>query len=327
MAFRIVLVGCGNIAREVHGDALAAYAAGRPDTELAACCDRDLGRAQAFARDFGFARAYAELDAMLDAEAPQAVLLMAPESVGAALACRIARRGLPLLMEKPPGVDPAQLAAIAAAAQAGGTVAQVAFNRRSMPIVTRLAQALEGVAIDHLACEFVRWKRADPDFSLTAIHGVDAITTLARSSWRELDLRYSPHPGRGEGVASIHLWGRFASGATASLTFCPLAGAAVERIAVHAGDASWYARLAVRGPDFPGAIEHHRDGTLAWRVAGDVLPNGGSHHGCGGFLDEDARFLDDLRAGRPPAADVRSAAQAVAICAAIRRREVRLTWE
>lgn len=326
MPFRIVLVGCGNIAREVHGDALAAYVAGRPGTELAACCDRDPDRAAAFARDFAFARSYSDLDAMLDAEAPQAVLLMAPESVGAALACRIARRGFPLLMEKPPGVEPDQLAAIAAAAEAGGTVAQVAFNRRSMPIVQRLARELEGVAIDHLACEFVRWNRADADFSLTAIHGVDTVTTLARSPWREIELRYAPHAGRGDGVASFHLWGRFASGATASLAFCPLAGAAVERLSVHAGDASWYARLAVRGPDFPGGLEHHRAGGLAWRVAGDELPNGGSHHGCGGFLDEDARFLDDLRAGRPPAADVRTAAQAVAICAAIRRREARLAW-
>jgi hypothetical protein len=71
--FKIAIVGCGGIATDSHGPALAYYARTHPDTELAACCDLDECKAAAYAKRFGFARHFTDLDELLDAVRPGAV--------------------------------------------------------------------------------------------------------------------------------------------------------------------------------------------------------------------------------------------------------------
>src|SRR5690242_16205539 len=100
-AFRIATVGCGGMATTGHGPAYARYAATRAGTVLVACCDLDPERAETFRARFGFARAYTDLDVMLDRERPGAVALVAPVDRTCDLACRILERGIPLLTEKP----------------------------------------------------------------------------------------------------------------------------------------------------------------------------------------------------------------------------------
>ena len=105
---------------------------------------------------------------------------------------------------------------------------QVAFNRRFAPLVREMRRHLkalpEAQAIQHLHYEMTRVDRRDPDFSVTAIHGIDAVRYLAASDFAEVRFRYQEHPALGPGVANIFMDAVMASGATAHLAFCPNAG-------------------------------------------------------------------------------------------------------
>ena len=105
MNFKICMVGCGNMAIGNHGPACRKYAMLHPDTQLAACCDIDEGKAVAFKQEFGFSRHYTDLDLMLDTEKPHAVCMVVPVNLTKRLSCRILEKGYPLIMEKPPGMN------------------------------------------------------------------------------------------------------------------------------------------------------------------------------------------------------------------------------
>jgi predicted dehydrogenase len=69
VTLRLALVGCGEHSRGSHAAPLARYGAHHPGAiTLAAACDLDLTRAEEFCREFGFARAYADLGEMLARE-------------------------------------------------------------------------------------------------------------------------------------------------------------------------------------------------------------------------------------------------------------------
>ncbi len=125
---KLAQIGCGEHARVAHGPSQRRCAAERPELVLAACCDVDAERAEAFRRDFGYDRAYADPAAMLEAERPDAVVLVVPVEKTVALGSLVLERGIPLLLEKPPGRTAAEVDRLSAAAQAGGGVPhQVAF--------------------------------------------------------------------------------------------------------------------------------------------------------------------------------------------------------
>lgn len=318
---RLAVVGCGAIATQHHGPAIADYVATHPGLELVACCDVDAGRADSFARAFGFAAAETAVGDLLDRHRPDAVMAFVPERFGAAVACQVAARRIPLLMEKPPGASLEDYRRIVAAADAAGSVVQVAFNRRTMPLVARLERELEPLraagGLQHLACDFIRSGRDEADFAQTLIHAIDVVGFLAGRPWSAVELRYQ-EPAAGP-ASGIHLFGRFAGGATAAITCCPLAGTVVERLAVHARDHTLLAELPIWGSlDVPGRLRHlHRQQcVLDCAGAADDPP-----HVAWGFAAEDAAFLDGLLGRGPGCTDVRAAAQAMAIAEAIRRRQ------
>ena len=75
---RLCQVGCGEHARVAHGPSQARCARERGDLVLAGCSDLDAARAEAFRRDFGYGRAFTDAAAMLDAERPDAVVVVVP---------------------------------------------------------------------------------------------------------------------------------------------------------------------------------------------------------------------------------------------------------
>src|ERR1043165_8119272 len=93
------------------------YAATHAGTELAACCDLDGARAERHRQRFGFARAYTDVAAMLDAEKRDAVVAAVPVHRTAAVGAALLERGLPLLLEKPPGQTVQEVDALIAAAE------------------------------------------------------------------------------------------------------------------------------------------------------------------------------------------------------------------
>jgi predicted dehydrogenase len=318
-------VGCGAHARSSHGPAQRLLAERRPDVVRAACSDVDAGRAEEHRRLFGFARSYADTEAMLDAERPDAIVLVVSEAAACDLASAVLRRGLPLLLEKPPGRNLEELDRMRAAASHGagrGPVPhQVAFNRRFVPLVGELRRAIAEAAapVQHVHYEMTRVDRRDPDFSATAIHGIDTVRFLAGADYAHVRFRYQEKPELGPGVANVFLDALMTSGATAHLAFCPVAGVVVERATVHAGDHTFFLRVPMWGAyDSPGRLEHVRSGRPVRDGGGDpeALP-----FELGGFYAEYEAFFDSLAAGRHPAPSLDEARQSVAVAECLRRRE------
>jgi predicted dehydrogenase len=163
-----------------------------------------------------------------------------------------------------------------------------------------------------------RVDRRDPDFSTTAIHGIDAVRFLAGGDYAEARFRYAELPELGRGVANIFVDAVMTTGATAHLAFCPVAGAVVERATVHAKEHSLFVQIPMwGGPDSPGRLDHFERGRVVADIAGD--PDEGFV--VGGFYGEYEAFLGDLAAGRSPSPSLGESRQSVAVAECIARRE------
>ena len=319
---KLCQVGCGEHARVAHGPSQARCARERGDLVLAACCDLDPGRAESFRRDFGYARAFTDPSAMLDAERPDAVVVVVPVERTVEVAWLVLQRGVPLLLEKPPGQTTAEVDRLVAAAAKGRAPHQVAFNRRFAPLVRELRRRVEEAgALQHLHYEMTRVERRDPDFSTTAIHGLDAVRYLAGCDYAEARFRYRELRGLGPGVADSFVDAVMTSGATAHLAFCPVAGVLVERATAHAHGHTLFLHVPMwGGVDSPGRLWHFVGGKLAAEVGGDQVGDGTALFELGGFYGETVAFLDAVEEGREPSPGLGESRQSVEIAQRIRER-------
>jgi myo-inositol 2-dehydrogenase / D-chiro-inositol 1-dehydrogenase len=326
MSFTICTIGCGRQATSNHGPAYAKYAATHPDTLLAACCDLDEEKAILFRDRFGFARHYSDIETMLRKEKPDAVCLVAPEPLTCELSCRVFEAGYPLLMEKPPGLNTVEIDRMIAAADRAGAASQVAFNRRYLPLLSVLKRTLEErfspQDIQYLRYDFIRYGRMDADFAATAIHGIDTAKYLAGSDYQHIDCEYQNFPQCGPQVANIYLNCRMSSGTMMRLEFCPIAGVSVERATLYLHDHTFYLNLPMwNALDMPGQLLHLERGIVKENVSGLEVTGTLEGFEIMGFYAENASYFDDLRNGRRPVDDLRSARQSVAIAEAIRNRQ------
>ena len=321
---KLCMIGCGEHARVAHGPSQARCARERKDLVLAGCCDLDPARGESLRRDFGYARAFTDPVAMLDAERPDAVVVVVPVERTVAVGSLVLERGIPLLLEKPPGATVAEVDRLIAAAENGGRTVphQVAFNRRYAPSVRDLRRRIEEAGkLQHLHYEMTRVERRDPDFSTTAIHGLDAVRYLAGADYAEARFRYHGMPELGGGVANILVDAVMTNGATAHLAFCPVAGVMVERAAAHAHGQSLYLHVPMwSGVDSPGRLWHFTGGTLAAESSGDQVGDGTALFELGGFYRETVAFLDCVATGRAPSPGLRESRQSVEIAQRIRER-------
>jgi myo-inositol 2-dehydrogenase/D-chiro-inositol 1-dehydrogenase len=326
MAFRICTIGCGGIATGRHGPSYAAYAAARPDTELVACCDLIRDRAERFRDKFGFAKCYTDLVEMLDTEHPDAVCLVSPVPLTCELSCKVMSMGYPLMMEKPPGQTLEELDRMIATADAAGVAQQVAFNRRHAPLNRELKRVLaEDVpagALQHIRYEMVRVQRKDPDFSTTAIHGIDATRFMVSSDYAHVRFHYQEMPELGPGVCNIFMDCTFKSGATGHLSFCPVAGTNIERAQLHALDHTIVLRHPfVGGPDGEGQLLHLDKREPVYDVKATEFAATEEGFVLDGFYGENASFFDDIRTGRRPVDDLRSARQSLEVAQCVKNRQ------
>jgi len=317
---RVCMIGCGGFARLCHGPAQRRIAAGDPAVTLAACADPDPDRARAYAAAFGYARSYADPAAMLDAERPDAVILAVPPPVTGAAAGAVLARGLPVLLEKPPGLDTAELDRLVAAADAGRAPAQVAFNRRYMPILRQAASVLAAHFpprdTSRLDYEMVRCNRWNEDFSTTAIHAIDAALLLARGPLRTAALQFQTVTAESRTAVNVRLSGEAGSGTAVSVTIQPVTGRNAESAALHAAGRSLLIRIPASPlVDEPGTLEFWRDGERI-QSGPDTARDASERFGV---LAETEAFLAAVRAGTPPTPSLRDCRQQVALMEAIRR--------
>lgn len=128
-AARIAFVGAGNHATE----SLYPNIAHIPEFDLVAVCDLVSEKAQFAARRYGAPEYFTEVEAMLDRVQPQAVCICGPAAMHHAVGLQVLRRGIPIFVEKPPGITLAHAREMAATARANHTWGMVAFMKRFAP--------------------------------------------------------------------------------------------------------------------------------------------------------------------------------------------------
>jgi len=325
MSFKICTIGCGSMSSHGHGPSYRKYASLYSDTVFAACCDIDAEKAARYMDSFGFQRYYTDMEVMLDTEKPDAVCVIVPEHLTASVSIKVLEKGYALMMEKPPGLNSEETKRMIAAAEKHNTPTQVAFNRRYMPMVVKLMEMTSHIhktsGIQNIRYDFYRVGRFDDDFATTAIHGIDTARFLARSDYRHIRFHYQPLEQFGPNVANILMDCEFESGITAQLSFCPASGVIVERAVINAHDHTWFMNLPVwNAADFPGKLQHYEKGKLVEDIYGNEICDDLDMYVTNGFFGENESFFNDIRAGRRPPGDLKSALQSVEIADCIRKR-------
>jgi len=321
MSLTICMIGCGYFAEFCHGPAQRRYAAAHPDVQLAACCDLDGDRARAHATAFGFARHYTDMAAMLAAENPDAIVAAVPPRMTCAVGGLVLQQGVPVLLEKPPGISLAELERLITAADRSGSRVQVAFNRHYMPVMRRALEILEAdippAAVGQIDYEMVRFDRWEPDFSTTAIHALDAVLFLSRSPFRAAEIRLQVQRAKDREAVNVTIEAECASGTRVRVNIQPVAGVNADSASVHALGQS----LALRLPVSPlsaadGSLEHWRGDRLVTTFTDrdrDVVEKLG-------VFGETEAFFDAVRSGAALSPSLRDCRQQVALMEAIRLR-------
>ena len=138
---RIGIVGAGAIARS-HLTVLAEH----PEASVAAVCDLNAVVAEETAGLAGGATAYQDWEAMLEAEALDAVFVCTPPAAHLVPAAAAFERGIPVYLEKPLARSAADGEAIVSAWRASGVVCAVGYQWRSLDALDRVRAELAGAA-------------------------------------------------------------------------------------------------------------------------------------------------------------------------------------
>lgn len=316
MDFKICVIGCGYMANAGHGPACRKYADENPGVKLSACCDMDPEKALSFSGKFSFERHYTDYVEMIEKEKPDAVLVLVPPKVIAAVAVDVLKMGVAAFIEKPPGLTVEEVKSIEEASRKFGKPAKVAFNRRFMPVITELKKRLAGseggqpVQADLI---FYRKGRHDRDFSTTAIHGIDTLSFVMGSDYSRVNFAYNNR--------NTLLYCEFESGADATASFRQITGADAERIYVSTGKDLFLAHLpAINSWEYPGELVHIRDNVVVERISGIDLAGTDEMYITNGFWAENKAFFDHLRFNAPMGSGISDALQPVEIAGYIRNR-------
>jgi predicted dehydrogenase len=176
--FRIAHVGSGDWSRHAHGPTLRRLAE-QSLVSLEVICDLQTERARQFRDTFNYRLASDNIHECLDDVRPDAIVCTVQPSATAGLVRSLLPLGIPLFIEKPPGVSLAESSSLAIGSVAAGTFTFVAFNRRFIPSIIRLKEWSTNHPIRFARAEMLRTNRLEPDFAIsTAIHVLDAMRFL-----------------------------------------------------------------------------------------------------------------------------------------------------
>ena len=181
---RVAVVGAGNHSERNHGPSLRDLAVeGSIDIELAAVCDLDLAKAEAYSSKFGFGKSYDSIRSMLDNERLDAIVSVTPLSATRAIVGELLAHRIPILLEKPPGRNLSETEELIEIAADYGTPNMVSFNRRFVPAMRIATTWLNRLGSDRkpylLIARMLRHERLESGFIMgTAIHLVDTILSV-----------------------------------------------------------------------------------------------------------------------------------------------------
>lgn len=137
MSFRLGIVGAGKMARH-HATAFR----GIPGVQVAAIHSRTRASAEKFAAEFQVENIHATLSELIAAKACDALLICVSPAAMCEISLQAMESGLPLLLEKPPGLDLDEARRLGTAQEQTECPAWVALNRRFFASTLRVKEAL-----------------------------------------------------------------------------------------------------------------------------------------------------------------------------------------
>jgi len=261
------------------GEALKLMRSRDPERfEIIAICDIDAEAAKRYRQRFGAGRTYTDAGEMLAAEKLDALMAITPIALTERIVTDLLPKGVPLLIEKPPGGTAAATQRLVAAAAACGTSHMVSLNRRFAPALRKARDWIAAEADRRkprmILGRMLRKNRLEDDFlSATAIHQVDAVLSILG---RPTGVRCRHRPAGKDAVLIADWQADFVDGGRASCLVAPDAGVLEETYEIIGEDYSIAAdvltgHVAVRQSGSvaaewappTGTARVERDGTLA----------------------------------------------------------------
>ena len=184
---RVGLIGAGK-AGTYHAEVISAISG----AELAFVVSRRGENAKNLAARYGVPRTGTDLEAYDNSDVDACIVAVPPEAA-VGVAGVFLRKGIPCLVEKPPGMSSGEAEELRRAAKEVNTICAMAFNRRTYgAVLTAFAEAIrpdaELYAIHVEAPEDVTWRRKvkgedtaalSKRFITNIIHAVDLMTMFA----------------------------------------------------------------------------------------------------------------------------------------------------
>ena len=315
---RLALVGCGEHSRLSHATPLARYAAFNPgDLELVAVCDLNLDRAREFCSEFGFARAYSDVEALLSKESVDGCVCVMPMERIVDLAVMLLERKIPSVIEKPLGVTREESERLADVARETGTPHMVSVNRRFMPYLNQAKSWASSFGpLQYVRATQVRHARDEPDFIWsTAIHVLDALRHVAG----EVAEFHTEVHRQGLSTVWYIVSLRFASGARGRIEVLPTAGMVEESYELFG---EGFRARVVAGSGVQRSLQGWRNGQLAVEEYSSETEPEDLRNGA---YEEVVEFVRALKTGGRPWPSVEDILPSARICFAIAESVARQT--
>ena len=305
---RVGIVGCGGRGRG-HMRVLQTF----DDVILTAVCDPFATSRDQAGTEFGVARRYATVEAMLDAEDLDAVVVATPAHLNAPSALPCLARGIDTLLEKPPGLSLDETHALKEAAAQSGARGMVGWNRRFDPHVNRVRREVGARGpVYQLVGEFHKSMSGfiasgrfpehmmDNFLFETPIHSIDLVRHLAAAPVTEVHSYVHRVSAYKDVHAALVI---FANGCVAQISANYTTDARLERYEIHGRDISAYLE-GIHGGEFVCDGERR-----------PVEPEGPDS-----TLAQARYFVDCVKENRPiaaPAADLDEAVATMELAVAI----------
>jgi predicted dehydrogenase len=306
---RICIIGAGSLStRRIYPYIGAAGG------QLVGVCDLDAAKAATNARRFG-GTPYTDLDAMLDAQRPDAAIVCIGPEAHAELAIRLMRRGVPVYTEKPPAPSAAAALQVARVSRQTGVLCTTAFKKRYAAAYDRAKQWLAGfdaadrysLSIDYCSAQYANDGTPRGTFLADfCIHAIDLV------GWLYGDVAEVFALARGQDAYAVSL--RFACGAVGSMSLADGRSFSVptEEVELTCRGGNW---MSIHNSSCWRIAEAGR--CTEWREPPTFTSAGDSGNDTG-HLAELVDFFAALREGRTTRSNIAESYRSMVLYEAIR---------
>lgn len=327
---RIAVIGAGGIARSVHLPSLMAIS----DIHVCAVCDLYIERAESAAAGFN-AKCYDNYHTMLEREKPDGVFVLVQPDQSYRIVLDCMRFGADVFCEKPAGITLFQLESLAKAQQECGTVLQIGFNRRYIPLVRAVTEKMKALGGPIVQVGGSFFKNGDASFysgcasalECDVIHVADLLCWFAGSEAQRvkaLSGRVNSDVDNGWNAVL-----QFENGVLGTIRSNYQTGGRTHGFELHSPLASAYINLGF-GTAACEADMIYFGGQKSFSLAstgtqeehiehfdGRIIAGSGEYYRYYGYYDEDSAFVDSMKSREAPESDIQSAIRAMRLTEAI----------